>query len=129
MGGTLTVSYRVNVMLGARTGANLNSVADQAIAMCSPLYIVRRIVVQNASISLTTAAGGIYTGAGKTGITLVAAAQVYASLTAAAKYLDLTLEAIAGTDAMTAAALLLSLTTAQGAAATADIYVLGDMLK
>lgn len=123
------MSYRVNVLLGQLLGANFNSAADQAIVMTGNLYIVRRIIVTSASLSLTTAAGGIYTGAAKTGTVLVAAAQAYAALTAAGKFLDLTLAAIVGTDRFAAAQLLLSLTTAQGAAATADVFVLGDILR
>jgi hypothetical protein len=115
-------------LLGLKKGVNMNSAADQIIGMPGGKYIVRKIVVMNASVSLTTAAGGVYTATSKGGSAIVAAGQVYSALTAAAKFLDLTLAAIAGTDILTATALYLSLTTPQGAPATADIYIYGDRL-
>jgi hypothetical protein len=74
-------------------------------------------------------AGGVYTAAAKGGTAIVAAAQLYVALTAAAKFLDLTLAAILGTDVRTESLLYLSLTTGQGVAATADIYIYGDILQ
>lgn len=106
----------------------MNSLSDQAITIPVSRYIVRRITVQNASLNLTLAAGGIYTAASKGGTAIVAAAQVYSALTAAAKFLDLTLAAVLGTDVLTAKTLYLSLTVAQGAAATADFAIYGDVL-
>lgn len=114
-----------HVLLGRLLGANFNITTDQAIALGSASYIITDIVVTNASTSLTTAAGGFYTGAGKTGTTLVAAAQVYSALTAAAKWIRATLAAVVGTDRFTGGSIFLSLTTAQGGAATADVYVFG----
>ncbi len=116
-----------NVLLGKLTAGNFNITTDQPISINSSSYIVRRIVASNASISLTTAVGGIYTAASKT-TPLVANTQVYSALTAPTKFLDLTLTALAGTDVITANTLYLSLTTAQGAAATGDIYIIGDRL-
>lgn len=117
-------------LLGSLIGANFNVTTDQAITIQTGItrYIIRRIVVDNASISLTTAAGGIYTNAGKAGTVIVAAAQVYSALTTAAKFKDLTLEAVIGTDILTANPIYLSLTTAQGAAATANVWVFGENL-
>lgn len=121
------VSFRVNIPLGVLIGANMNSVADQAIAMAAASYIVRRVTVCNASTSLTTAAGGLYTGAGKTGTILVAAAQVYTTLTGATLYLDLTLTAAAAV-LLAVSPLYFALTTGQGGAATADVRLYGDIL-
>ena len=117
-----------HVLLGAIKGADFNVTTDQAIPIPYAKYVVRRIVVTNASISLTLAAGGVYTATSKGGSAIVAAAQVYSSLTSSAKYLDATLAAVAATDTFTVANLYLSLTTGQGAAATADVYVYGDVL-
>jgi hypothetical protein len=117
-----------NTLLGVLKGANFNSVADQPISIPFAKYVIRRIVVVNASASLTLAAGGFYTGAGKTGTVIVAAAQLYTALTVATKFLDLSLAAIIGTDILTANPVYLSLTLAQGAAATADVYLFGDVL-
>lgn len=115
--------------LGVLTGADFNVTTDQAITIAATTYIVTGIIVTNASISLDTAAGGVYTAASKGGTAVVAAAQVYSALTASTKYLSLTLEAVAGTDVFSATTLYLSLTSAQGAAATADVYVLGRRLS
>lgn len=115
-------------LLGVRKGINMNSTADQLIGLPGGKFVIRKIVVTNASISLTLAAGGIYTNASKGGTPIVAAAQVYAALTGNTKFLDLTLTAVVGTDIGTMTALYLSLTVAQGATATADIYIYGDRL-
>ncbi len=116
------------ILLGQLKLADMNVTSDQEIKIGAARYVVRRIVVDNASISLTTAAGGIYTGAAKSGTTVVGAAQAYVALTAASKFLDLTLDAGIATDVLTAATLYFSLTTGQGAAATADVRVFGDAL-
>lgn len=115
-------------LLGSLISADMNSAADQAITIASGVtkFIIRRIVVTNASISLTTAAGGVYGNLGKTAPIIVAAAQVYSALTTSAKFIDLTLEAIVGTDILTMATIYLSLTTPQGAAATANVFVFGE---
>lgn len=115
-------------VLASKLGANMNITTDQAIVMPAGRWVVRKIVVDNASISLTTAAGGIYTAASKGGTAIVAAAQVYSALTASDKFLDLTLAAAMATDILTATTIYFSLTTAQGAAATADIFIIGDRL-
>lgn len=116
-------------LLGRQINANMNSTADQPIRVKSNNFRVTRVMVTNASISLTTAAGGVYTAASKGGTAIVAAGQVYSALTAAAKVLDLT---IASSDRVTTAGatvnVYLSLTTAQGVAATADVYVYGVRL-
>lgn len=113
-------------MLGKLIGANMNSTADQPIAINSSKYVIRRIVVTNASANLTLAAGGFYTGAAKSGTTIVSAAQVYSALSASTKVVDLTIIGLA--DVLTATTLYLSLTTGQGSAATADVYIFGDVL-
>lgn len=116
-------------MLGVLKGANMNSTADQPIAIILPpnttTYVIDKIIVTNASLSLTLAAGGFYTAASKGGTAIVAAAQVYSALTGAAKVLNPTL---AVTDKRTETTLFFALTVAQGAAATADIYVIGTVL-
>jgi hypothetical protein len=116
-------------MLGVLRGANFNSTGDQPIAINLPSgtskYALSKFIVTNVSTSLTLAAGGFYTAAAKGGTAVVAAAQVYSALTGAAKVLNPT---IAVTDTRTETTLYLSLTTAQGGAATADIYIIGDVL-
>lgn len=121
------------ILLGSKIAADFNSDSDQIITIFSnpSKYIVRRIVVTNASTSLTTAVGGIYTAASKGGTAIVAASQVYTALTASTLFLDLTLSATGNASTTVKSSipnLYLSLTTKQGAAATADVYVYGDIL-
>jgi len=115
-------------LLASFIGVNFNSTSDQIIRMLSSNCIIRKIIVQNASVSLTTAVGGIYTAASKGGTAIVAASQTYSALTASTKFLDLTLDSSLSTDALQVQALYLSLTTAQGATATADVFIYGDDL-
>lgn len=111
--------YRV---LGKLLGANMNTTADQAIPLSYGCAVVTDVVATNASASLTLAAGGCYTGAGKTGTTIVAAAQAYSALTAAGLALNLTM---ATPVRVLTAQIFFALTVPQGVAATADLYVLG----
>lgn len=110
------------VLLGRLIGANMNSTSDQQIDMGSANWILTEIVVTDSSGNLTTAVGGIYTAAAKGGTAIVAAGQAYAALTTSVKVLKLTL---ANNDRRTEEALYLSLSTPQGAAMTADVYVYG----
>lgn len=120
------------MLIGRLIGANMNSTADQAFALTNwaSLNPVRftKITAKNASVSLTTAAGGIYTAASKGGTAIVANTQAYSALTASSLALDLT---IATTPAATVfakgTAPIFSLTTPQGAAASADLYLFGDL--
>jgi hypothetical protein len=116
------------VLLGVLKGANFNSTSDQAIPITGAgKYVITGIRVTNASASLTLAVGGFYAAASKT-TALVGAGQVYTALTATSKYLDCTLAALVGTDVRTESTLYLSLTVAQGSAATADVYIFGEVL-
>lgn len=129
MRANLSILYPTRQPIGYLIGADFNSTGDQAIALAGVgRWALRKIVVCNASISLTTAAGGLYTATSKGGVAIVAASQAYTALTNANKYLDLTLTATPGTDVLTVNTIYLSLTTAQGAAATADVFLFGDPL-
>jgi hypothetical protein len=107
---------------------NVNSIADTALLVdeyCSNArYRIDKIMLENASISLTTAQVGVFTAAGGLG-TPIAAAQVVSGLTAANKWIALTLEAVVGTDVFTASPLYFRVTTAQGAAATVNVHLFG----
>jgi hypothetical protein len=132
--GSLLPQQFGGILLGKLIGANMDSTADQRIVMFSnpSKFILRRIVVTNASISLTTAAGGVYTAASKGGTAVVASSQAYSSLSASTLFLDLTLNTSGSASTTVKSSipnLYLSLTTAQGAAATADVYVYGDILE
>ena len=131
--GSLTVtgqvtSTGVDQLLGKLIGANMNVLTDQAIPITrigTQKYLITKIVVTNASTSLTAADGGIYTAVSKGGTAVVAATQVYTALTSATVALDLTL---AVNNTYTVSNLYLSLTGTQGGAATADVYVFGIIL-
>jgi hypothetical protein len=132
--GSLLPQQFGGILLGKLISADMNSTSDQRIVMFSnpSKFILRRIVVTNASISLTTAAGGVYTAASKGGTAVVASSQAYSSLSASTLFLDLTLSTSGSASTTVKSSipnLYLSLTTAQGAAATADVYVYGDILE
>lgn len=107
--------------------ANMNSVSDQACTIPAAVtaWAPTAIWCTNASTSLTTAAGGWYPAASKAGTPLVAAAQVYTALSAATVILPLTLAANIATTRYAINIVYLTLTLAQGGAATADCYLLG----
>lgn len=108
-------------------GANLNITTDQAFTKVGTFtnYKVTSIVGRGLTGNALIAAGGIYPAAAKAGTALVAAGQLWAALSALGKIIDLTLAAL--TDAQTATPIL-SLTTAAGGAATADVFVYGVVL-
>lgn len=137
-GGAVLASTKV---LASIKSADFNSTGDQLLLFPPSVtaFQLTGIVVANASLSLTTAVGGVYTSTSKNGSVVVAASQVYSSLTSANLLLQLTLAAFAqtarfstnnlptvvGSDNLSALAMYFALTTAQGAAATADIYAIG----
>jgi hypothetical protein len=127
--GCVQVGIAGPTLIGRLIGANMNSTADQAV----PLFVagnqnfqVTAIVVRNPSTSLTTAVGGFYSAASKGGTAIVANSQVYSAATGATTVENTTIAA-AGLAASFASGtpVYLSLTTAQGAAATGDVYVYG----
>lgn len=120
-------------LLGVAYGINLNSLnLDNPITLNlvpeaqlgSVYYKVLAVTVNNASISLTTAQLAVYDAPAAGGNNLVAAGALSA-LTVATKDLSMTLAAGATANALTANTLYARNTTAQGAAATGDIYVWG----
>lgn len=126
---TTTISGEATDQIGRLIGADMNSTADQAIPLHlygATKYIIEKIVVTNASANLTLAAGGVYSAASKGGTAIVAAIQVYSALTGSSKFVPLTLATL--TDVLTGATIYFALTTAQGSASTADIYVYGRVL-
>jgi hypothetical protein len=108
-------------------GANFNSTADQPMAVPPQIaaYQITGVIVTNCSTSLTLAAGGVYPAASKGGTAIVAAAQLYSALTGSTVLLGLTVAATPLVTRYNAGTLYLSLTTAQGGAATCDLYVIG----
>lgn len=129
-------AYGLEQLLFSKRDLNMNATTDQQLnriwdpgvdqdgAAVTFGFIITRIRFFNASISLTTAQGGIYTSPSKAGVALMATTHPYTGLTGATLGIDATLAA-AALDELSAGALYLSLTTAQGAAATASCLVLG----
>lgn len=121
------------VLLARLLGANMNVTTDQPFVMrqLSTLvpFRITKITAGNGSTSLTTAVGGIYPAASKGGTAVVANTQAYSGVTGPTLIVSLTIATTPGnTIYAPSTALWLSLTTAQGGAATADLYVWGDIL-
>ena len=109
-------------LLASAQGVNLNSVADTVAAIVnSSSYSVQDIIVANASINLTTAQLAVYSGPGATGVAVKTA---YA-LTGNSASDKVVVTAASDTDSLTGDNLYIRCTTAQGAAATADVYIYG----
>lgn len=124
-----------NVLSSARS-VSFNTTNDQPISIPQRVtaFQLVGILITNASISLTTAVGGFYPQAAKAGVPIVAASQTYSLLTNSSLLLYPTLTSFgqntrfSTSNLGTIAGLMniwLSLTTPQGAAATADVYLLG----
>ena len=110
-------------LLAVATGVNVNATGDQAVLpiINSTNYSVSNVVFTNASTSLTTAAAGLFTGPSAGGTALVANAAL-SGLTASTVVSQRT---VASTATQSAQNLYLNVGTAQGAAATMDVYVYG----
>jgi len=109
-------------LLASAQGVNLNSVADTVAAVVnSSSYSVQDIIVANASVNLTTAQLAVYSGPGATGVAVKTA---YA-LTGNSASDKVVVTAATDTDSLTGDNLYIRCTTAQGAAATADVYIYG----
>jgi hypothetical protein len=118
-------------------GVNLDLVADTPIAVALPYgfsrYYLVAVRVLNASVSLTSAAAALYTGAGAGGIAL-ASPQALSAITAtaantAANMTPLTLAISDTSEFVSSATLYIRCTTAQGAPATADVAIYLDPLS
>jgi hypothetical protein len=109
-------------LIGSAQSVNLNSVADTvAQILVSGRVSVAYVLVTNASVSLTTAQVAVYT-APAAGGTAVLSATALTGATSAAKVVN---TGASSTDAVTGQYLYIRNTTAQGAAATADVFIYG----
>lgn len=119
-------------ILGRYIGVNLNSAnTDFPVTLNDSYtnYVVRRISFNNSSISNPSSCTvGVFTGAGGTGNTLVSNASVTLT-TAGVTYFDATLAASATSSVQTSPVIYVRVGTAQGAAATADVYIYGDPIS
>lgn len=110
-------------LLASAQGVNLNSVGDTVASMVndSGNVSVQSIIVANASVDLTTAQLAVYTGPGATG-TAIKTAYALTGNNSSAKVV---VTAATSTDAVDVTQLYIRCTTAQGAAATADVFIYG----
>ena len=109
-------------LLASATGVNANATGDTVLPLLdSSSYSVKFVVATNASTSLTTAAAGVFTAPSAGGTAIVANAALSA-LTGPTVVSERT---VASTAAQTGQNLYVNVGTAQGAAATFDIYVYG----
>lgn len=112
-------------LLGNGTAINMNAAAsDNLIAITATRYIVRRIVIENASGTLAAATAGLFTAAG--GIGTVAADQTTAAATTANKFVDLTISGVGLTDILTGVNLYFRVGTPSAGAATANVWIFGE---
>ncbi len=114
--------------IGRLKAANFNVTTDQAIPLdngSGQAYRVTGFRVgrgTGSTIALSAAVGGVYTAAAKGGTEIVPAAQTYTASTTSVTSVQNC--AVTETD-VTTGTVYLSLTTAQGAAAMADVFVEG----
>ena len=109
-------------LLAVYQGVNANATGDTVLPILdSSSYSVKFVVATNASTSLTTAAAGVFTAPNAGGTAIVANAALSA-LTGPTVVSERT---VASTAAQTGQNLYVNVGTAQGAAATVDVYVYG----
>jgi hypothetical protein len=103
-------------------GVNANTTTDAVLPIInSTAYSVKFVIFTNSSISLTTAAAGLFTAPAAGGTAIVANAALSA-LTSSTVVSERT---VATTAVQTAQNLYVDMGTVQGAAATFDVYVYG----
>jgi hypothetical protein len=109
-------------LLASFQGVNVNATGDTVLPIINTdRYGVSNVIFTNASVSLTTAAAGLFTApaAGGTGIVANAALSAMTSASVVSQ------RTVASTAAISGQNLYLNVGTAQGAAATMDVFVYG----
>ena len=109
-------------LLASYQGVNVNATGDTVLPIVNTnSYSVSNVIFTNASVSLTTAAAGVFTApsAGGTGIVANAALSALTGSTIVSQ------RTVASTALQTGGNLYVNVATAQGAAATMDVYVYG----
>lgn len=110
-------------------GANLQSTADQAFTKTGNFtnYVITNVVcVCKTGGATVVCAGGIYTGASKAGDAIVAAAQSWVAASAVGLAVLATVANLLAK--LESAVTNLSLTTGSTAAATADFFIMGEIV-
>jgi len=109
-------------LLASFQGVNVNATGDTVLPIINTdRYSVSNVVFTNASTSLTTALAGVFTAPSAGGTAIVANAALSA-LTSASVVSQRT---VASTAAQAGQNLYVNVGTAQGAAATMDVFVYG----
>ena len=109
-------------LIASAQGVNLNAVADTIAPILGAGNVsVQSIIVANASISLTTAQLAVYTGAAATGTAVKSAYALSGNNSTTA----VVVTAATSTNSIAGSPLYIRCTTAQGAAATADVFIYG----
>jgi len=110
-------------LLAVATGVNVNATGDVAVLNIanSANWSVANVVFTNASTSLTTAAAGVFTAPAAGGTAIVS----NAALSALTGSTVVSQRTVASTAINTGQYLYINVGTAQGAAATMDVYIYG----
>lgn len=115
-------------LLGKVSGVNINNAgSDNILDIPFSKYIIRRVIVTNASTSLalSLATIGIFTDSGGNGTTVVTPA-ILTTLSSSSKFVDMSV-AVA-TDTLTPGQLFIRNVLAHGSPATVDVFIFGDPL-
>jgi len=109
-------------LIGSVKGVNLNVTGDTAVPIINSGSVSPALVlVTNASTNLTTAQLAVYPQPAAGGTAIIGATALTGATTAA-KVVN---TAATGTDALSGTNIYVRCTTAQGAAATADVFIYG----
>jgi hypothetical protein len=109
-------------LLASFQGVNVNATGDTVLPIINTdRYSVSNVVFTNASTSLTTALAGVFTAPSAGGTAIVANAALSAMTSASV----VSQRTVASTAAHTGQNLYVNVGTAQGAAATMDVFVYG----
>ena len=116
------VSNQAIRLLAYFQGVNVNATGDTVLPIInSTTYSVSNVVMTNASVSLTSAAAGVFTAPAAGGTAIVS----NAALSALTSWTVVSQRTVASTAAQSGQNLYVNVGTAQGAAATVDVYVYG----
>ena len=109
-------------LLASYQGVNVNQTGDTVLPINNTTnYSVSNVIFTNASTSLTTAAAGVFTAPSAGGTAIVA----NAALSALTGSTVVSQRTVAATAAQAGQNLYVNVGTAQGAAATMDVFVYG----
>ena len=109
-------------LIASYQGVNVNATGDTVLpTLCTGSFSVSNVIFTNASTSLTTALAGVFSApaAGGTGIVANAALSALTGATVVSQ------RTVASTASTSVQNLYLNVGTAQGAAATMDVFVYG----